>query len=126
MDFNEKLVESRCGTLKFVYFEVLEDVGGVGHAEAEHAAIRDHLNELGEELGKRGAQVAAVSARVFGGEPDLADALLERLHGPGDDFIRRVTAQLASGVLRFAVRALVEAAGVDWYDLDQRVLADFG
>ena len=107
-----------------LYLQVFQDIRRVGHAEAEHAAVGDDVGEAVEQFGQRRADVAAVGTRVLGREPHLDDALLERLYGPFDDLVWRIAAQLAAGVLRFTVRALVQAPRADGDDLHQRVLAN--
>ena len=54
---------------------MFEDVGRVGHADAQARPLRDHLDEPPQQLRQRYADVPAVRTRVLRGEPNLNDAL---------------------------------------------------
>lgn len=104
---------------------MFQNIRRIRHAKTKHATLRNDFNQLPEKLRKRSANVATVSSCVFGSQPDLANAFLERLDGSGDDLLGWITPQLASSVFRFAVGALIQAAGVDWDNFNEWVLADF-
>lgn len=81
--------------------ELIEDVGRVRHAETEHAARRDGVDECEEEVGeghvvgpaqvhlggRRGqlmgvgvaGQVAAVGPEVLRGQPQLLDTIFNKI-----------------------------------------------
>lgn len=57
------------------HLQVLEDVGWVGHAQAEHAALGDLLHQFPQQRGQIRADVPPVSTRVLAGQPDLTHPL---------------------------------------------------
>ena len=90
-----------------------EDVGRVGHPDAEHrpAVPRQHSDQRSQQRREVGPYVAPVGPRVLRLEPDFAHA---RVRGGGgdarDDGREGVGAELASGVDGLAVGAAAEAA----------------
>ena len=58
---------------------VLEHVGRIGHADAEHAPLGHAGEQQLEQLGHRRADVAAVRSGVFRREPNFNDPLGERV-----------------------------------------------
>ena len=90
----------------------------------EIITFRYNINQFPKQLWQRDTDVSSVGASVFRCQPDLDDALLEGLDGAGDDLVGRIGAQIASGVLGLAIRALVQTSRVDGDDLDERILAD--
>ena len=90
------------------------------------ATVWNDLDQPPEEVGQRDPYVSAVGASVFRRQPDLDHALLEALHGSVDNLLDGVASQLAPGVFRLAVGALVQAPSVDGDDFDQGVPPHLG
>mmetsp|Transcript_15507 Transcript_15507/g.32806 ORF Transcript_15507/g.32806 Transcript_15507/m.32806 type:complete len:260 (+) Transcript_15507:207-986(+) len=102
--------------------EVLQHVRRVGHPHAEHAAVRQRLEQRLHELRHRRADVSPVRPRVFRREPHLHHALRERRAHPRGQRRRRIRPQPPACVDSLAVSARAQAARVARDDLHQPVL----
>lgn len=59
------------------HLEVVQNVGRVGHPEAQHAALRNDCHHLSQQVGQGHPNVTAIGARVLRGQPDLTDTLCD-------------------------------------------------
>ena len=104
--------------------DVLENVGRVGHSQSEHAATGDVMDHFFQQRRQIGADIATICAEIFAGEPDFNTILLESLIDSIDNLRYRIAAQIPSSVFRLAIRARIQAARIDWKNLNKWVLSD--
>eukprot|EP01052_Picozoa_sp_SAG31_P021992 SAG31_NODE_1728_length_7428_cov_2.495975_7_plen_94_part_00 len=71
----------------------------------------EHSIEYGRS--HRAPNVTAVCPQIFASQPDLPNAFGDHGSNPVDDLLHRITAELTSSMYSLAIRALIEAPGVD-------------
>eukprot|EP00341_Mesodinium_pulex_P013307 CAMPEP_0116896990 /NCGR_PEP_ID=MMETSP0467-20121206/6103_1 /TAXON_ID=283647 /ORGANISM="Mesodinium pulex, Strain SPMC105" /LENGTH=176 /DNA_ID=CAMNT_0004568451 /DNA_START=618 /DNA_END=1148 /DNA_ORIENTATION=+ len=108
--------------------QVFENVGGVGHADAQHhfGVLLEQQNDVVQQFDDGGVQVDALRTRVFARQPDFQDSQVDHFLYAVQNGLDGVRLQVAACVLGFALGARPQTATVYRHDFYLLVPTYFG